>query len=234
MIREDFYVYTYSYPNGGLPFYVGKGCDRRDTSHLRKARCITESSSFNIRTILKLLRNNQEPVIERIVENIDEELALFIEEEFISKHGRRDLGTGILTNLTNGGDGVSGFVRSEESKKKHSDSISGSKHHSYGKQHSEETRRKISESHKGIRPNSETRLKLSESAKKRGYSQPQIDAMRKANLGRKHTEEFKQNMSEARKGIPQPKVECPHCGLVGGISGMKHWHFDKCKENKDV
>jgi hypothetical protein len=80
-----------------------------------------------------LLRNNQEPVITRIVENVDEELALFIEEEFITKYGRRDLGTGVLTNLTNGGDGVSGFVRSEESKAKHSKSTTGTKHHFYGK-----------------------------------------------------------------------------------------------------
>jgi len=232
MIKEDFYVYTYSYPDGGLPFYVGKGCGERDTKHLRSARCASESKSFNIRTILKLLRNNQEPVITRIVENVDEELALFIEEEFITKYGRRDLGTGVLTNLTNGGDGVSGFVRSEESKAKHSKSTTGTNHHFYGKKMKVETKAKISKSHIGMKPSLITRAKLSVSAKARGYSQSKIEAMRKVNTGCKRTEEYKQNMSEARKGIPQPKVECPHCKLVGGISGMKHWHFDNCKENK--
>jgi hypothetical protein len=30
---------------------------------------------------------------------------------------------------------------------------------------------------------------------------------------------------------PAPKVECPHCGKIGGISAMKQWHFDNCKFN---
>ena len=29
---------------------------------------------------------------------------------------------------------------------------------------------------------------------------------------------------------PAPKVICPHCGLEGGISNMKRWHFDNCPQ----
>jgi hypothetical protein len=29
---------------------------------------------------------------------------------------------------------------------------------------------------------------------------------------------------------PKPRIECPHCGLVGGSSQMKRWHFDNCKD----
>jgi hypothetical protein len=29
---------------------------------------------------------------------------------------------------------------------------------------------------------------------------------------------------------PAPKIECPHCGLVGGTSAMKRHHFDNCKK----
>ena len=55
--------------------------------------------------------------------------------------------------------------------------------------------------------------------------------------GRTHSTESKQKMSGPRgpnitKGIPkgpQPKVECPHCGLVGGSSNMTRHHFDNCK-----
>ena len=32
-----------------------------------------------------------------------------------------------------------------------------------------------------------------------------------------------------KKGIPLEKVECPHCGKIGGNSGMKRYHFDNCK-----
>jgi hypothetical protein len=31
------------------------------------------------------------------------------------------------------------------------------------------------------------------------------------------------------KGVPQERLTCPYCGLVGGKSAMKHWHFEKCK-----
>ena len=41
-----------------------------------------------------------------------------------------------------------------------------------------------------------------------------------------------------KKGIPTgpqrnpaPKVECPHCGLVGRGGTMNRWHFDNCKMN---
>ena len=28
-------------------------------------------------------------------------------------------------------------------------------------------------------------------------------------------------------------VTCPHCGKEGKKSGMKSWHFDRCKQNPD-
>lgn len=42
-----------------------------------------------------------------------------------------------------------------------------------------------------------------------------------------HTEESKLLMCK-----PKEKAECPHCHKVGGISQMKRWHFDNCKESK--
>lgn len=27
-------------------------------------------------------------------------------------------------------------------------------------------------------------------------------------------------------------ITCPHCGVEGGVIGMKRWHFDKCKSKK--
>jgi hypothetical protein len=32
-----------------------------------------------------------------------------------------------------------------------------------------------------------------------------------------------------KKGIPKPKITCPHCGETGGASPMTRWHFSNCK-----
>lgn len=49
----------------------------------------------------------------------------------------------------------------------------------------------------------------------------------------KHTAETKHKMSIAKLGIPKPKIECPHCGKIGGYPQMKQWHFDNCKEQNN-
>ena len=43
-----------------------------------------------------------------------------------------------------------------------------------------------------------------------------------------HSEETKQKMRKP-KG-PQVKLECPYCGLKGGATNLKRYHFDKCKQ----
>ena len=74
--------------------------------------------------------------------------------------------------------------------------------HSKGKKHSEETRRKISESHKGKILSEETKRKLSEANKGNTYHK-----------GKKHSEETRIKMSESHKGHPPTK----------GSKGM-HWY----------
>jgi hypothetical protein len=46
--------------------------------------------------------------------------------------------------------------------------------------------------------------------------------------GTKVSQEARDKMSAAKKGIKQKSVTCPHCGKSGGISKMKQWHFDNC------
>lgn len=52
-----------------------------------------------------------------------------------------------------------------------------------------------------------------------------------ANRGNKHTEEVKIKIGAAQRR-PKPKVECPHCGKIGGNSLMTRYHFDNCKHIK--
>ena len=102
-VAERFYVYTYSYPDG-IPFYVGKGTGRRDKRHLEQAKYAKKATSWCIKVVKSLLKQGKMPIIKRIITDIDEELALLIEQEYISKYGRKDINTGILVNCTDGGD----------------------------------------------------------------------------------------------------------------------------------
>lgn len=99
------------------PFYVGKGHGKRDVSHLRK------SDRYNLHKqnrIQKIRKAGNEAIVLRLFENISEETALQLEREVIAKIGRRDLGTGTLTNMTDGGDGMSGYIPTEEQRRNNS------------------------------------------------------------------------------------------------------------------
>ena len=64
--------------------------------------------------------------------NLTEAEAFKHEIYMIAILGRKDLGTGILRNLTNGGEGASGAVQSAETKKKKSESKTGEKNPMFG------------------------------------------------------------------------------------------------------
>jgi hypothetical protein len=161
--------YTYAYlREDRTPYYIGKGSGRR--VHSNKGRPC------------------KKPTKERIIflkQNLTEEEAFKHEIYMIAVFGRKDLGTGILRNKTNGGDGSSGVVRSEEYKRKLSESLKG-------RIFSEEHRKKISESLKGREISEETRKKLRISLKgKVGFP---------GMLNKTHTEKSKEKMSEVKKG----------------------------------
>ena len=56
---------------------------------------------------------------------LPEETAFDYEQRLILTYGRKDLGTGLLRNMTNGGEGVAGWVPDEEWRKKKSESMIG-------------------------------------------------------------------------------------------------------------
>lgn len=103
-----FYTYVYRDPSrNNEPIYVGKGSKRRAYIHLKKSN----KHPF-IQRLQKMKNNNVSPDIE-IIYALDENHSFFLEECLIEMFGRKDLGKGSLLNLTDGGEGVSGFRHNE-------------------------------------------------------------------------------------------------------------------------
>jgi hypothetical protein len=112
-----FYVYALTDPrNSDRFFYIGKGTKSRAQHHLRRS---TNSENNSKQATVKAIRNDGfEPGVIKLFENLTEQEALDKEIELIALYGRKDLGLGHLTNLTNGGEGTSGHKHTEETKKK--------------------------------------------------------------------------------------------------------------------
>ena len=155
MSANIYYVYIYIDPRNNQPFYVGKGKGDRYKVHLNE----TKTTTINIKKyhkIQKILGLGLTPIIQFHTNNVDEETAYRIEEELIMKYGRKDLDVdGILTNVCIGNSPPdhTGIHRSEESKKKYSNSKVGSLNPMYGmtgvmnpfynRQHSSESKLKM-------------------------------------------------------------------------------------------
>ena len=109
-MTEDatFYVYLMSRLDG-RPCYVGKGKGERWRHHGKCGR------NRHLISIIKQARaQGQELPRVKVLEGITEEHAFRVEKALIAFFGREDLGTGLLVNLTDGGDGTSGYRPSAE------------------------------------------------------------------------------------------------------------------------
>jgi hypothetical protein len=110
-----FYVYVYldSRPGKGLqPIYVGKGTvDLDRASYHWERRCV---NPFLQRVLDKIRAAGLVPQITIAAYMEDEEEAFAMERDLIAQYGRRDLQTGPLCNLTEGGQGTGGLKYSEE------------------------------------------------------------------------------------------------------------------------
>ena len=104
-----FYVYGYYEPGCSDPFYIGKGSGRRWMDHLLSKNL--KLDSFFYRKLRKMVESGVYPWIKKIKENLTEDEAFELEISLILKYGRRDLDTGCLCNLTDGGDGYSNLGR---------------------------------------------------------------------------------------------------------------------------
>jgi len=130
----------------------------------------------------------------------------------------------------------------------------------YGKTHTEEAKRRISEANKGrLQPldekakqiaaiigrkrepfSKEWRAKMSESKqgeKNNRYgvkvSEETKQKQREKAIGRKQSEETIRKKADAIRGRVKPKRLCPHCGQMTAVNTYPRWHGDQCSQNQN-
>jgi len=178
MTQNEYYVYLYLREDG-TPYYVGKGQGNRAFS---------------------LKRRISPPPKERIIihtKNLSENDAFELEKKLITQYGRKDNDTGILRNLTDGGEGCSGMIHREDSKKKL-------------REH------RINETYQPLSPSKKIRNKISEILRK-GYAEQKYKPHM---LGKNHTEEHKEYMRKLYTGRPITEEQKKKISIAG--KGKKH------------
>ena len=191
---QKFYTYAYLREDR-TPYYIGKGKERRIYSTNRRFKPPKDKSRI---IFLK--------------QNLTEEESFRHEVYMIAVFGRKDLGTGILHNRTDGGEGSSGVVKSNETKEKLSKARKGK----INKPHSEETKRKISEALKG-KNNPNYNKPLSDETKRK--MKETIKRNKNKKIKRKQRDEIK-GRKWWNNGIKtKMSYECPGDGWVQGRPG---------------
>jgi hypothetical protein len=211
------HYYTYAYlREDRTPYYIGKGKGNRAYKKHRKGIGVPKDKSRII--FLK--------------QNLTEEQAFRHEIYMIAVFGRKDLGNGILHNRTDGGEGSSGWVPSEETRRKISEASKGNTY-MLGKTLSEETKRKMSETRKGKTHSEETKKKQSEVKKGKTFSEEHRRNLSEAQKGKSLSEETRRKMSETRKGkIPSKETRRKLSEARKGQAKGKKWWNDGCGNRK--
>lgn len=196
MASNDFCVYEHWRPDKNVCFYVGKGRMKRAVSTIR-----IENQRYT-RIVEKLKGLGLSVEVRVFQQNMSEPDAFALEIDRIAYW--RSVGDE-LSNQTNGGEGASGVIKSEEARLKVSAALKGiQKPYLQGKKHSDEHKKKISDAGKGRVVSEETRRKIS--AAQKGKPRPELIGRKLSPQGlekmknRIFTEEHRKKISEANKG----------------------------------
>jgi hypothetical protein len=150
--------------------------------------------------------------VEIIHTDITWEQSCEIEKMLILKYGRKDIGTGVLSNMTDGGDG--GINPNDIIRKMYSDKMIGNNYRK-GSTHTKETIEKIKNKRKLQIITEEHKKKISESGKGRILSEET-----RKKIGEKNTVSL--------KGRKLPKEVCEK--MSNSKIGQLHWNYGLSNE----
>lgn len=229
-----YYVYELIDGNTNLPFYVGKGCEKRMYSHINcvKNGYIPHGNKYLFNKIKSILDSDNVIIHRKIFVSEDEQEVFLMEMKRI-----KEIGIEKLCNLTYGGEGNS---PTQEVREKISETLTG---HSVSK----ETREKISKKLKGKvfphmigrKMSQEARNKMSLAKKNRTpwnkglkgiYSQETLKKISKARSGKTYEEIYGKGRSDEiketsrqrmLKNNPMKKNECVQ-KYIESTTGMKY------------
>jgi len=190
-----FYVYQHIRNDTLMPFYVGKGKGKRANVSINRTaywqNVVNKSGGYQIKYLAK---------------NTDEEFAFLLEIETIDICRKRGIK---LVNLTNGGEGTSGYKYFSETVKKIAEKNTGLKRSDEAKEKmavakrgrklSEETKAKMSVARKGKPPNNMGKVYKM----KNPFTAEHIRKMSESRKGRKMSVESSIKKSLATKGKPK-------------------------------
>lgn len=163
--QNSSYVYKHIRLDTNQIFYIGVGTDKNYKRAFSKA-------GRNI--FWKRIIDKTDYRVEIIKDNMSIEEAYCLEIELINKYGFRYNNTGILCNLSIGGKGGStGLIQSEETKKKKSDKLKGTKR-------TLQQRKNISDAKKNYVFTDSHKLNISKALKGRKLPKEVCEKMRKS------------------------------------------------------
>lgn len=141
------YLYRHIRLDINQPFYIGIG--KKTEQDIKYFTYHRAYSKRNRNQWWKNIVSKTEFAVDIIMDDLSEKQCKEKEIEFIKLYGRKDLKKGNLCNLTDGGETNSNI--SSLTKEKFRKCKLGNKNPNYGKSLTEETKRKISESMKGTK-----------------------------------------------------------------------------------
>lgn len=233
VIYNKFYIYGLYKPDKKEQlFYIGKGQNGRMYDHRKEAKLLintTKKRSLKIKVIHCLWRLGLDFNEQIIYDKLTEQKAFVFEKELIKKHGRIDLKTGCLSNLTDGGEGPAGQIAWNKDIPRTDIVKDKLRNANLGKTYSEEVNK--SKGRKGRISNNKGVKQTEESNIKRRVA---LLGKLCPSRGRVYTKEERIKMSIASKGrklnLSEEQLEKRRLKMIGNTICCGRKHSEETKE----